>query len=67
MDTIKRILEIDLPHSRSAFLWGARMAGKTTYYVDQAPENSKGEKPIYWEAVPGVLQCISIKNLYVIK
>ena len=31
MDIIKRILEIDLPQSQSAFLWGARKTGKTTY------------------------------------
>jgi predicted AAA+ superfamily ATPase len=31
MDNIKRVLKIDLPMRQSAFLWGARKTGKTTY------------------------------------
>jgi len=31
MELIKRILEMNLPKGQSAFLWGARKTGKTTY------------------------------------
>jgi predicted AAA+ superfamily ATPase len=31
MPTIRRILKIDLPATQSAFLWGARKTGKSTY------------------------------------
>lgn len=31
MEDIKRMLNIDLPKKQSAFLWGARKTGKTTY------------------------------------
>jgi predicted AAA+ superfamily ATPase len=31
METIKRLLKIELPNRRSAFLWGPRKTGKTTY------------------------------------
>ncbi|MEI8011465.1 MAG: AAA family ATPase [Candidatus Omnitrophota bacterium] len=31
MKNIKRLLKIDLPQHQSAFLWGARKTGKTTY------------------------------------
>lgn len=35
METINRILKIDLPSSQSAFLWGARKTGKTTYLKEK--------------------------------
>ncbi len=35
MDNIKRVLKIDLPHTQSAFLWGARKTGKTTYLKEK--------------------------------
>lgn len=34
----KRIIEIDLPERQSAFLWGARKAGKTTYLKHRFPD-----------------------------
>ena len=34
---IKRILNIDLPEAQSAFLWGARKTGKTTYLRKKFP------------------------------
>ena len=36
---IKRILKIDLPFSQSAFLWGARKTGKTTFLKDVYSES----------------------------
>lgn len=39
MQTIKRILNIDLPPGQSAFLWGARKTGKSTYLKKQFPES----------------------------
>jgi predicted AAA+ superfamily ATPase len=36
---INRILKIDLPFSQSAFLWGARKTGKTTYLKDAYSES----------------------------
>jgi predicted AAA+ superfamily ATPase len=35
MKNIKRVLKIDLPLSQSAFLWGARKTGKTTYLKER--------------------------------
>jgi len=35
MGNIKRVLKIDLPHTQSAFLWGARKTGKTTYLKEK--------------------------------
>ena len=34
-----RILDIDLPKGQSAFLWGARKTGKTTYLKHKYPQN----------------------------
>jgi len=31
MQYIKRVLSINLPKNQSAFLWGPRKTGKTTY------------------------------------
>ena len=31
MENIERILKIELPEGQSAFLWGPRKTGKTTY------------------------------------
>jgi len=31
MESISRIMEISLPKKQSAFLWGPRKTGKTTY------------------------------------
>ena len=39
MDRFDRILKIDLPQSQSAFLWGARKTGKTTYLKTQFPNS----------------------------
>ncbi|MDI6758800.1 MAG: AAA family ATPase [Candidatus Omnitrophota bacterium] len=39
MKTIKRILRIKLPKSQSAFLWGARKTGKTTYLKETFPSS----------------------------
>jgi len=36
---IKRILNIDLPQKQSAFLWGPRKIGKTTYLKSRFPES----------------------------
>ncbi|MBN1633235.1 MAG: ATP-binding protein [Ignavibacteria bacterium] len=36
---IKRYLNIDLPKGQSAFLWGARKTGKTTYIKNNYPES----------------------------
>lgn len=38
MKNIKRILDIKLPHKQSAFLWGARKTGKTTYLKEKFPK-----------------------------
>ena len=35
MENIKRVLKIDLPNTQSAFLWGARKTGKTTYLKEK--------------------------------
>ena len=37
MQQIDRILNIDLPPRQSAFLWGARKTGKTTYLKNKFP------------------------------
>lgn len=37
--TIKRILDISLPKKQSAFLWGARKTGKTTYLNEKFPKS----------------------------
>ena len=42
MDKIKRILNISLPARQSAFLWGPRKTGKSTYLQDNFPES-----PVY--------------------
>jgi len=39
MKTIPRILKLDLPPGQSAFLWGARKVGKTTFLKTQFPES----------------------------
>ncbi len=39
MTTIKRRLEIDLPDHQSAFLWGPRKTGKTTYLKQRFPKS----------------------------
>jgi predicted AAA+ superfamily ATPase len=39
MEIINRLLEIDLPPRRSAFLWGARQVGKTTLLGQQFAES----------------------------
>lgn len=39
MVNIERILDIDLPAGKSAFLWGPRKTGKTTYFKDRFPES----------------------------
>jgi predicted AAA+ superfamily ATPase len=35
MEKIKRILNIDLPSRQSAFLWGPRKTGKSTYLKEE--------------------------------
>ncbi len=42
MGNIKRILNIDLPPRQSAFLWGPRKTGKTTYLKAKFPHS-----PVY--------------------
>jgi predicted AAA+ superfamily ATPase len=37
--TIKRVLELKLPKNQSAFLWGARKTGKSTYLVEHFPHS----------------------------
>ncbi|MCK5784479.1 MAG: ATP-binding protein, partial [Desulfobacterales bacterium] len=37
MTIIKRILNLDLPHGQSAFLWGPRKTGKTTCLKNKFP------------------------------
>jgi len=39
MDPITRILKIDLPPRQSAFLWGARKTGKSTYLKTAFPQS----------------------------
>ena len=39
MEKVKRILNIDLPPEQSAFLWGPRKSGKTTYLKDRFPKS----------------------------
>lgn len=39
MDYIKRILDIKLPQKQSAFLWGPRKTGKTTYLKKHFPDS----------------------------
>ncbi len=39
MDKIRRLLHIDLPPGQSAFLWGPRKTGKSTYLKTRFPES----------------------------
>ena len=39
MEKIRRVLKIDLPKGKSAFLWGARKTGKSTYLKDRFPNS----------------------------
>ena len=39
MERIPRLLEIDLPEGQSAFLWGPRKTGKTTYLKSAFPNS----------------------------
>ncbi len=39
MESIERILDIDLPPGQSAFLWGPRKTGKSTYLRNKFPES----------------------------
>ena len=39
METIRRTLDIDLPPRQSAFLWGARKTGKSTYLKGRFPKS----------------------------
>lgn len=39
MKHIRRILDIKLPQRQSAFLWGARQTGKTTYLKERFPKS----------------------------
>lgn len=39
MATIERILDIDLPRGKSAFLWGPRKTGKSTYLRARFPDS----------------------------
>lgn len=39
MESIKRVLEIDLSAGRSAFLWGPRKTGKSTYLKQRFPQS----------------------------
>ena len=39
MDSIRRFLSLDLPRRQSAFLWGARKSGKSTYLRERFPES----------------------------
>ena len=39
MKQVRRVLEIDLPEGQSAFLWGARKTGKTTFLKGSFPES----------------------------
>ena len=38
MVIIKRIIRINLPKGKSAFLWGPRKTGKTTYLKETFPK-----------------------------
>lgn len=38
---IKRTLKIDLPRGQSAFLWGPRKTGKTTYLLQRFPKSTR--------------------------
>ncbi|TPW09841.1 MAG: ATPase AAA, partial [Halothiobacillaceae bacterium] len=38
MDSIKRLLQIELSKRQSAFLWGARKTGKSTYLREHFPD-----------------------------
>lgn len=38
MTLFNRILKLDLPHKQSAFLWGARKTGKSTYLEQHFPD-----------------------------
>jgi len=39
MEKIERILRLDLPEKQSAFLWGPRKTGKTTYLKSKFPDS----------------------------
>ncbi|PIP16653.1 MAG: AAA family ATPase [bacterium (Candidatus Ratteibacteria) CG23_combo_of_CG06-09_8_20_14_all_48_7] len=39
MVNISRMLDLRLPHKQSAFLWGARKTGKTTYLKEKFPKS----------------------------
>lgn len=39
MESLPRLLDIDLPKGRSAFLWGPRKTGKTTYLRERFPDS----------------------------
>ena len=39
MPATARVLDIDLPQRQSAFLWGARKTGKSTYLHDRFPDS----------------------------
>jgi predicted AAA+ superfamily ATPase len=39
MDIVERILDLELPPGQSAFLWGPRKTGKTTYLRRRFPES----------------------------
>ncbi len=39
MGNIRRILNMELPRNQSAFLWGPRKTGKTTYLKDNFPDS----------------------------
>ena len=39
MEKVKRLLKIDLPRRQSAFLWGPRKTGKSTYLKERFPQS----------------------------
>ena len=39
MENISRMLDLQLSHRQSAFLWGARKTGKTTYLKEKFPNS----------------------------
>jgi predicted AAA+ superfamily ATPase len=39
METIPRLIRIELPEGQSAFLWGPRKTGKTTYLKSLFPDS----------------------------